>query len=387
MSSAHVPQEIVDETLSYLRGDLPSLRACSLTHSCFYPTSHRLMFSRLKLGSRKNDLRPHQLHSLLSRFPDMSSHVDEIILRYTSSASNQEWPQNPPYLQRLQRICISNAYYSTADQSLLALLGSPSLLHLELHNLHDLPIALMLAAPPQSLKSLVLEQVYMMHPVDFEEGLNEHSYGGFINLESLTIEGSGNLSDSASVHCLLLDSRSRIVLSRVRRLAFISENSMFQKSCAILQECAVSLEHLEFRFRRQHRFNYWTTPFFTEPIVSAFPRLQSITFIFNPADHAAPVSRASHILAIASESSSPLLEEIILRFNIRVSLGNEWSDKGMPAMDLGLSKIPSLAKVTILIRIMNRGKHSITEHTAFIRSCMPQTDARGILSIERVFPI
>ncbi|KAJ7451554.1 hypothetical protein FB451DRAFT_1283569, partial [Mycena latifolia] len=299
---------------------------------------------------------PHQLHSFLSRFLEMAeSHVDEIIMRYESNM----------ILPELQRVCISNVYYSTIVGSLLALLCSSSLLHLELHNLHDLPIALMLAAPPQSLKSLVLEQVY---PVDFEKGFNEHSYGGPINLESLTIEGFGNLSDSESVHCMLLDPRSRMVSSSIRRLAFISENSMFQKSCTILQECAVSLEHLEFRFRRQHRFEYSTTPFFTEP---TFPRLRSITFIFNPTDHAAPVSRASHVLAIAFESSSPLLEEIC--------------DQGMPAMDLGLSKIPSLAKVTVPIRIMNRGKHSIAEHTAFIRSSMPQTDARGILSIERVF--
>ncbi|KAK0462846.1 uncharacterized protein EV420DRAFT_1521260 [Desarmillaria tabescens] len=44
-----LPQDILEEILSHLRFDFPSLKACSLTHSSFLLPSNRLLFAKLKV--------------------------------------------------------------------------------------------------------------------------------------------------------------------------------------------------------------------------------------------------------------------------------------------------------------------------------------------------
>ena len=62
----NLPQELVDEILGYLLGDLPALRACSLTCKCLLGATRPLIHRRLVcLGSRLE--RPNQKMSRFSR--------------------------------------------------------------------------------------------------------------------------------------------------------------------------------------------------------------------------------------------------------------------------------------------------------------------------------
>ncbi|KAJ6585227.1 hypothetical protein B0H19DRAFT_1250102 [Mycena capillaripes] len=395
-----LPQEIIDEILSHLRGDSLALKACTLANSSFYPTSQKLMFSRLKMGPRPKDLTPEELHRLLYKFPEMARHVDEIIMR-CDPHKVPEYPPSLPLLPALRRICISNVLSDDDDHPcLFTLLSSPSLVHFQVNSMLDAPLPAMLAALPRTLKTLVLEKVGYMQPYWFDSGLDLHAVAGPIHLESLTIEsfGYGPDGDQSEVQSVLLDLRSRVVLCSIRHLAFVSRDHMIPGACAILQECAQSLHHLEFRFWPSEvsgdvgyncipttphftGFAYSTDPFFDETIESTFPQLRSVAFVF-ASNHTAPISRISDILAVASESS---LQEIVLRLNIRVGTSSSWCDNGFPVVDVGLLQIPTLVRVTVLIRIMNRGRHSIAAHTTFIQSSMPLTGARGILRIKQVF--
>ncbi|KAJ7147152.1 hypothetical protein C8R43DRAFT_543167 [Mycena crocata] len=395
-AAIYLPQEIVDEILSYLRGDIVSLKACSLVNLSFYPTSHRLMFSRLKLRPRKPDLLPAQLERLLSRFPDMIGHVHELVLQhaYISRWPNM-WP-GLPNLPNLRRLCISNVYSVNGDTCLIYLLGLPSLVHFELHYTWGQPLTHIIHVLPSGLKTLALKNVDESFPEWFDKGLNLHSSVGPIHLDSLTLDGRdyGVYATQIDTHvpACLLDPRSRIILSSTRRLLFISRNSMGTQACDVLQACSPSLEHLEFQFPKDPWPDNSAT-FLAKRVTSTFPRLRSIAFLFSPRRLPAPLAHAGDILTITSDSelSTPLLEEITIRFNLHVAqppnTGNPWCDDGLSAVDLALSRIPSLARVRVWIRIMNRGKHSVAEHTAFLRSAMPLTDARGILSVERLFPV
>ncbi|KAJ7132968.1 hypothetical protein C8R46DRAFT_1235511 [Mycena filopes] len=151
-----LPQELVDEIIAHLRGDLPALAACTRTHSSFYPTSHKLMFSRLKLGPRSKDLSVDQAEQLLSNFPDVVQHVHELFLRpEPGGISGVQWPRLPP-LPALRRICISNAWSTDGRDFTSALLSTPSLAHFHVYSVMDLELPSMLAALPQTLKSGIL---------------------------------------------------------------------------------------------------------------------------------------------------------------------------------------------------------------------------------------
>ncbi|KAJ7784347.1 hypothetical protein B0H16DRAFT_1492190 [Mycena metata] len=352
------------------------------------------MFSRLKLGPRRKDLSSGQVEKLLSEdFPEMIQHVHELVLRRKDSISTPrvKWPVLPQ-LPALRRICISNAW-STVGSHLL--LSSPSLVHFHVHSVFDIELPSMLAALPHTLKSLVLEKIGDMQLARVEDGLRLQAVAPPMHLESLTIEAFRTARDGSDLHSVLSDPRSRVVLSDLRHLAFITKNLMLSSPCSILRGCANALNHLEFRFCSEipettvflDGFGYSTDPFFDQPLTSTFPLLRTITFIFPSAPHPAPISRLPGILTIANGLKCPSLKEVILHLHVRIRANRAWWDSGFPALDAVLSHIPTLTKVSVLIRIVTRGRHSIAEHSAGVRSVMPLTEARGILRIERRFPI
>ncbi|KAJ7147172.1 hypothetical protein C8R43DRAFT_1012178 [Mycena crocata] len=336
------------------------------------------MFNRLKMRPRKKDLNPTPLERLLTRFPDMNSHVHEVSWQYSYGRIDRtRWPILPP-LPALRRISISNVYHSQINP-IIDLLAAPSLVHFELRAVRGLPLTEIIAALPAGLKTLALEQVEAVGGGDFEDGLNLHRFTGPIHLECLTVEGYTDVD--TSVLSFLLDPRSRIVLSNTRRLVLVSRDSMGLQACNVLQECQPSLQHLEFRFPRDRSSDNLT--FLPEPITAPFPRLSTLSFLFSSRDACAPTAHAADILA---DLTAPLLEEVTIRFNLHLSSSVDWCDTALPAVDLALSQISSLVNVAIVFRILNRGKHSVAEQSALILSSMPRTYARNILRIDRVFP-
>ncbi len=48
-----LPQDILEEILSHLRFDLPSLKACLLTHPTFLLPSNRLLFAKVRVQNSR----------------------------------------------------------------------------------------------------------------------------------------------------------------------------------------------------------------------------------------------------------------------------------------------------------------------------------------------
>ncbi|KAJ7132966.1 hypothetical protein C8R46DRAFT_1140157 [Mycena filopes] len=366
-----LPQELVDEILSCLRGDIPSLKACALAHPAF-SMCRQLVLSRLKMGPRSKDLTLEGLEQLHD-FPEMVQHVRELILRIDSSwesADPVDWPQLP-HLPALRRLCISNAFELVKDEFLGKLLSSPSLTHLEVYCAFTVHLRWIMSMVPATLKTLVL------HRVGGSMAFINRSGSEPIHLESLTITSRAR----EEVHFVFLHSSSRIILSDLRYLAFEEVSSMAPTTCVLLQRSAQSLNHLELRLDPESPDRDAPDSIFGRRLTPSFSQLRTITFVFPSAPHPARISRVPSV--VAERLQCPFLEEVVLRFNVRKRAGDAWCDDGFPDLDVALAQIPTLRKVSVLIHVVTRGKHSIAEHSALTRLSMPLADARGILLIEQ----
>ncbi|KAF8969694.1 hypothetical protein BDZ97DRAFT_1794698 [Flammula alnicola] len=185
MSSSHLPQEIDEEILGYLRDDKDALQACSLSCRTFLATCQKYLFSKIVLSpptdknKRPNGL---QFQRLLTASPHLSKYIHHLEI-IDHKPEEKEWLSQDatlifclPFLRWLKALVI---LYRTTRQggnwegiarggllaSFLDVMQLPSMTYLHFEHL-PLPL---IKHCPSHLKHLALEEP----TTDVTTGLNE----------------------------------------------------------------------------------------------------------------------------------------------------------------------------------------------------------------------
>ncbi|KAF9000414.1 hypothetical protein BDQ17DRAFT_1359569 [Cyathus striatus] len=281
LSSAYLPQELVDNILDHLHDDYQSLSSCSLVCRAWLPSSRLHLFSKISLKAAAPHApsiyppqdRCRRLYRMLLRSPEIIPCIRELEICEGSGSS----PHHPDarsttwvtterslthllqILTHLRRLDFSSQtviYWTTLprgfQEALCKILSLPSLTYVRLHS-WSFPLASSLSTALsrcRNLNALALSSTTVSeeHDPDFEEQDNEQSEVPLslthnTRLEVLTLD---------HVHCgyleyWLLSPRSVLNVTRLRelRVAHFHHDPLVIER--LLQAIGHSLEHFHLK--------------------------------------------------------------------------------------------------------------------------------------------
>ncbi|KAK0447769.1 hypothetical protein EV421DRAFT_1927059 [Armillaria borealis] len=177
-STMALPQDILEEILSHLRSDFPSLKACSLTHPSFLLPSNRLLFAKVRVQDYRGPPTDIclELRKVLVASKYMTESIRSLILDfiwYPEESGTGIFPSLLQLLPNLQRLCIHLAR------------GNVSIL-----NAGSFP-------PPSSISSV---RTLILDKILFDTASQLYSLlASFNNLEVVTLDEIGIEDTNATV--------------------------------------------------------------------------------------------------------------------------------------------------------------------------------------------
>ncbi|KAL1942973.1 hypothetical protein VTO73DRAFT_4644 [Trametes versicolor] len=92
-----IPVELIEHAISFLRGNTPSLAACSLTCRALLPISRVQLWHKVELSVQSDglySLRTEAFKNVITSNPDIASYVDSLVILPTEPSSSRNVPSN-----------------------------------------------------------------------------------------------------------------------------------------------------------------------------------------------------------------------------------------------------------------------------------------------------
>ncbi|KAG7444227.1 uncharacterized protein BT62DRAFT_934407 [Guyanagaster necrorhizus] len=411
----HIPQELIDEVIGFVRDDVPTLKTCALVSRAFFPSSRKQTFSRVILAQKNYPSSTHSLsrgitytcenfYSLLCSAPYISFFVVSLRMVHFQAEYGRcvrgiyhedVLPCILDSLQNLRRITVGaddskvswRLLPSAFKEALFRSFSLPSLQCIDIDQLEDIdrPWSLMahLAGSP-SLKRLSLNWIEYSRPSHSDGQADADVRDAVIRPRLEALELSGYDCPVSAMYLAGPDSLFNTHHLRELSVGFTGKDLERQRSLvqAIIDQASNTLERLEYR-----QLFEWESSLSQEPILRTehLVRLRSLYLIvdFVPPPAMIPLTRTLEELKL-----------LVLLRDDHVPPCHEWS-----SLDEHIGRrrdMPSLRSVHLKLHSQYghncysflctgaKGGESLKSSLKEVETSLPILHVRGILSVEAI---
>ncbi|KAF8997645.1 hypothetical protein BDQ17DRAFT_1363163 [Cyathus striatus] len=393
-SHGTVPPDIVDliidevALLNNTSSRFPALKSCSLACRYFLESSRRHLFHSLTLSSKfQNKILA--LHDILTSSPGISTHIRKLHLllnpRNSIHADQNSLPKLLHMLNNITTFALrfdsTNMRYSWLEltsamqEALYAILQSPSIIHLSISNVHELPKSLRTCLA--SIPTITLSSVSFQTAGNTEDIPDQPSnpFSSTRCIRNLTIS---NVSLETSQPLLDALSISHGELETLLCYDDGDPNRSMEVATMILQRCGDFLTKLE----------CWNMDVARQLDISTVPRLHTIKLLANfTSQIPIPLCYIRQILETPSEKNE--IKEVFLGILLSQLSSYETDWKSLDSLLTG-PKFTQLKKVNFKVDLpltaYRRGEQYVgktrMELPSLMQSVLPKMHERGLIEVK-----